>query len=127
MAEQKSYSDIIAALEAYSTDIASWRIELIEREMRRDPDKNPEFAQSLKDIETERLSLIQKLNGDYEQLEPLIKAYLAYHSELIYEVYKQAVLDGGRVFQAFIERELPRKEHELPVKEHELPRKEQTE
>ena len=110
MAEQNSYSDIIAALEAYSTDIASWRIELIEREMRRSPDESPEFAQSLKDIEGESQHLIQKLGGDYQQLEPLMKAYMAYHSELVYEVYKQAVLDGGRVFQAFIEHELPRKE-----------------
>ncbi len=109
MAEQKSDSDIIAALEAYSTDIASWRIELIEREMRHSPDENPEFIQSLKDINSESQRIIQMLGGDYEQLEPLTKAYMAYHSELIFKVYKQAVLDGGRIYQAFIEHELPRK------------------
>lgn len=111
MTDKNSYSNIITALEAYSVDIANWRIELIEREMRHSPDEHKDFAQSLKDIDSESQRLIQKLGGDYEQLELLMKAYMTYHSEMIYEVYKQAVLDGGRVFQAFIEHELPRKEN----------------
>ena len=39
-----------------------------------------------------------------------MRAYMAYHSELIFEVYKQAALDGGRIHHAFTIQELPRKE-----------------
>ena len=69
-----------------------------------------DLQQSLKDIDRESEKLIQKLGGDYTVLEPLIKAQMAYQSEILFEVFHQAALDGGRGFQAFIEHELPRKE-----------------
>ncbi len=106
--------DIIGDLKAYSTDIACWRIEQIERYMRGAPDGFPDFVKSLADIETAKHDLIQKLGGDELELQPLMLACMAYHSELLYEVYKQAVLDGGRIHHAFTIQELPRREEDKP-------------
>jgi len=42
-------------------------------------------------------------------LEPLTNAFLTYQSLLVFEVYAQAVLDGGRILHAFVTGELPAK------------------
>ena len=107
MSEQRSAA--LGDLEAYSTDIACWRVEAIERRMRAMPERFPDYARARTDIEREMQALIQKL-GDEFALEPFLLAYMAYHSELVFEVYKQAALDGGRVHHAFVTRELPKKE-----------------
>jgi len=107
VSEQRSAA--LEALEAYSTDIACWRVEAIERRMRAMPERFPDYARARTDIEREKQALIQKL-GDEFALEPFLLAYMAYHSELVFEVYKQAALDGGRVHHAFVTRELPMKE-----------------
>ena len=39
-----------------------------------------------------------------------MNALMAYHGELVFEVYKQAVMDGGRISYAFMTGELPLKE-----------------
>lgn len=97
-------------LEDISTYIAHWRIEGIENAMRNAPDAFPDYTQAREDVKREQAYLIRKLNSDDFALEPLIKAIMVYHSELILEVYKQAVLDGGRLYHAFITGELPIKE-----------------
>lgn len=102
--------DIIGDLKAYSTDIACWRVEEIERHMRGAPEAFPDFANALKNIKSAKQDLIQKLGGNELVLQPLMLACMAYHSELIYEVYKQAALDGGRIHHAFTIRKLPRRE-----------------
>ena len=94
----------------YATDIACWRVEAIENGMRRAPDGFPDYAKSLVDIEREKARLIQKLGCDDFALEPLMNALMAYHGELVFEVYKQAVMDGGRISYAFMTGELPIKE-----------------
>lgn len=106
--------DIIDDLKAYSTDIACWRVEQIERYMRGAPDGFPDFVKSLTDIENAKRDLIQKLGGDKLALQSLMLACMAYHSELVFEVYKQAVLDGGRIHHAFTIQELPRREKDKP-------------
>ena len=110
MPNEASIPDLLGDLECVSTDIACRRVEEIETSMRHAPDVYPEYTKAREDIEREQASLIQKLNGDDFALEPLIKAMMAYHSELIFEVYKQAVLDGGRIYHAFVTNELPIKE-----------------
>ena len=107
---KSTHLDILRALDEYSTEIATWRIEMIERELRRNPERNADFTQSLKDIDRESGKLIQKLGGDDFALEPLVNAMMAYHGELIFEVYKRAALDGGCIYHAFITGELPAKE-----------------
>lgn len=94
----------------YATDVAIWRVEAVENGMRRAPESFPDYAKALTDIEREKASLIQKLGGDVFALEPLVNAMIAYHSELVFEVYKRAALDGGRIYHAFITDELPAKE-----------------
>lgn len=97
-------------LEDISTGIAHWRIESIKNTMRNAPDAFPDYTQAREDIKREQADLIRKLNSDEFAMESLIKAMMAYHSELILEVYKQAVLDGGRLYHAFVTGELPTKE-----------------
>lgn len=61
-------------------------------------------------LEREQAQMIQKLGGEEFALEPLMNAMMAYHSELVFEIYRQAVLDGGCICHAFITGELPTKE-----------------
>lgn len=101
---------LLGELGTYATDIACWRIEAIEKVMRQAPDDFPEYIGARERIEIEKAKLIQKLGGDDFVLEPLMNAIMAYHGEVVFEVYKQAVLDGGRICYAFLTRELPMKE-----------------
>ena len=101
---------LLGDLGAYATDVACWRIEVIENGMRKAPEAFPDYIMARENIELERDRLIQKLGGDDFVLEPLMTALMAYHSEVVFEVYKQAVLDGGRICHAFLTRELPMKE-----------------
>ena len=110
MPNDKNNPDLLGNLERYATDIACWRVEAIENGMRHAPDAFPDYAKSRTDIEREQATLIQKLDGDDFALEPLINAMMAYHGELVFEIYKQAVLDGGRICHAFVTGELPIKE-----------------
>jgi len=107
--EQSAYC-AIGDLKDYAADIACGRVEAIERFMRAVPERYADFNRSLADIECEKGALIQKLDDDALALEPLLLAYMAYHSELVFEVYKQAMIDGGRVYHAFVTQELPMKE-----------------
>ena len=99
--------DFIGDLKAYSTDVACWRVEEIERCMRASSEDFPDFVKALADIASAKRDLIQKLVGGELALQPLMLACMAYHRELVYEVYKQAALDGGRIHHAFTIRELP--------------------
>lgn len=110
MPSDKAATDLLGELERYATDIACWRVEAIENGMRKAPDDFSDYSQALTDIEREKASLIQKLGGDDFALEPLLNALMAYHGELVFEVYKRAALDGGRIYHAFITGELPVKE-----------------
>ncbi len=110
MPNDKCNSDLLGELERYSTDIASWRVEAIEKIMRCAPDNFPDYAKARSEIEREQARLIQKLGNDDFALEPLMSAMMAYHGELVFEVYRQAVRDGGRVYHAFVTGELPIKE-----------------
>lgn len=102
--------DCMGVLGSYATDIAVSRVEDIESGMRKAPEAFPDYIKAWESIEREKSKLIQKLGGDAFAPEPLVTAIIAYHSEVVFEVYKQAVLDGGRICHAFLTRELPTKE-----------------
>lgn len=103
----KKRSDLLEELEKHAYDIASWRVDHIECLMENTPDDYSEFAAAAKALDAEKERMIQKLGGDYRELEPLTNAFLTYQSLLVFEVYAQAVLDGGRMFHAFVTGELP--------------------
>ena len=104
---KQKYSDLLADMKEYTYDIANCRVDHIESRMEKAPDDYPDFATAAKALDEEKERLIQKLGGDFRELEPLTRAFLMYQSILIYEVYAQAVMDGGRVLYAFITGELP--------------------
>lgn len=103
------HSDLLEDLKEYAYDIANWRVDHIESWMGKAPDDYPDFAAASKALDEEKERMIQKLGGDFRELEPLTRAFLMYQSILIYEVYTQAVMDGGRVLHAFVTGELPAK------------------
>lgn len=105
--EQK-HTDYLEDLRSYFSELAIWRVEAIEREMRRKPEQHPDFTASLKQIDREQAALAEKLGGDIAATEPIMRAVMTYHSELVFEIYRQAVLDGGRVYHAFVTNELPK-------------------
>lgn len=102
-------SDLLEDLKEYAYDIANWRVDHIESRMEKAPDDYPDFAAASKALDEEKERMIRKLGGDFRELEPLTRAFLTYQSILIYEVYTQAVMDGGRVLHAFVTGELPAK------------------
>ena len=104
--------DLLEDLEKYAYDIANWRVDHIECRMEKAPDDFPDFAAAVKALDEEKERMIQKLGGDFRELEPLTRAFLTYQSILIYEVYTQAVMDGGRVLHAFVTGELPARPQE---------------
>lgn len=101
------HSDLLEDLKEYAYDIANWRVDHIESRMEKAPDDYPDFAAASQALDEEKERLIQKLGGDFREVEPPTKAFLMYQSILIYEVYTQAVMDGGRVLYAFATGELP--------------------
>ena len=105
----KKRSDLLEELEKHAYDIASWRVDHIECLMENAPDDYPEFAAASKALDAEKERMIQKLGGDYRELESLTNAFLTYQSLLVFEVYVQAVLDGGRMLHTFVTGELPAK------------------
>lgn len=105
----KKRSDLLEELEKHAYDIASWRVDHIECLMEKAPEDYPEFAAAAKALDAEKERMIQKLGGDYRELEPLTNAFLTYQSLLVFEVYAQAVMDGGRMLHAFVTGELPAK------------------
>lgn len=107
--ENNPFLDFSDDLSAIATDIACWRVEAIEKAMRLAPDTFSDYAKARTDIEREKARLIQKLEDSFA-LEPLMNALMAYHGELVFEVYKQAALDGGRIYHAFVTHGLPQKE-----------------
>ena len=104
---KQKYSDLLEDMNEYAYDIANWRVDHIKSRMEKAPDDYPEFAAASKALDEEKERLIQKMGGDFRELEPLTRAFLMYQSILICEVYTQAVMDGGRVLHAFITGELP--------------------
>lgn len=83
----KKRSDLLEELEKHAYDIASWRVDHIECLMENAPDDYPEFAAAAKALDAEKERMIQKLGGDYRELEPLTNAFLTYQSLLVFEVY----------------------------------------
>ena len=103
----QKHRDLLEELKEYAYDIANWRVDHIEGRMKKAPDDYPDFAAAARALDEEKERMIQKLGGDFRELEPLTSAFLKYQSILIYEVYTQAVMDGGRVLHAFVTGELP--------------------
>ena len=102
--------DIFDEVNTYADDIADWQITRFEREAQKNTEAYPEYAQAVSQMEDEGSALIQKLGGDEMAIEGLLCACLARGAALAVVMYKRGVLDGGRLFHAFLTRELPRKE-----------------
>lgn len=80
----KKRSDLLEELEKHAYDIASWRVDHIECLMENAPDDYPEFAAAAKALDAEKERMIQKLGGDYRELESLTNAFLTYQSLLVF-------------------------------------------
>lgn len=94
----------------YATDIADWKMGKVEREMQQDSEAYPEYARAADARENAEEFLIQKYHCDPMEIDQLESAMNATGAALAIEMYKRGVLDGGRIYHAFIHGELPRKE-----------------
>lgn len=108
MAKEPERSDYSAAVCAYVDSIADHQVTQVELDMQRDPDRFPEYTQASAWLEAEETDLIQKLSGDAMAVEDFLNACIAKCAALAIETYKRGVLDGGRIYHAFVARELPK-------------------
>lgn len=97
----------------YATDIADRKMGRVEREMQQDSEAYPEYARAYEDRENAEEFLIQKYHCDPMEIDHLESAMNATGASLAIEMYKRGVLDGGRIYHAFVAGELPRKEEKL--------------
>ena len=101
--------DILDGIGAYADKIADWQITRFEREAQANPDAYPVFTQAAALLEEAERDLIQKLGGDEMATDDILHACHARGGALAIEMYKRGVLDGGRIYHAFLTHELPRK------------------
>ena len=97
-------------LQEYATSIADWKMNAVEHEMQQNPKKYPEYARAMEACKTAEAQLMQKWSCGPMELDQLESALSAVGAELAIEMYKRGVMDGGRMYHAFITGELPRKE-----------------
>ena len=93
----------------YADDIADWKMSSVEHEMAQDPETYPEYARAMADREAAETQLIQTRNCPRMEVDQLVCAMTSYSAALAIEMYKRGVLDGGRIYHAFVTGELPRK------------------
>lgn len=101
--------DIFDEISAYVGDIVDWQLTRFEREAKANPDAYPEFTQAVALLKEAERDLIQKLGGDEMATDDILHACHARGGALAIEMYKRGVLDGGRIYHAFLTHDLPRK------------------
>ena len=94
----------------YATDIADKRMNTVEREMQKHPELYPVYARAYEAREIQEQEFEEKYRCDPMDIDGLENAMNAVEVELALEMYKRGVLDGGRIYHAFVTGELPRKE-----------------
>lgn len=82
--------DILKETAAYAADIADAQVTRFEREVQKNPNAHPEYAQALALLEDAERELIQKLGGDNMATDDMLHACLARAAALTIEMYKSA-------------------------------------
>lgn len=108
MSHENTSLELPERLIRYAMDIAGWQLETVEQEMQRQPDRYAAYADARERMATAEAELISKLGGDEMALEEYNDANKAYAAALAIEMYLHGVMDGGRVYHAFLTGELPR-------------------
>lgn len=111
MANENTPLKIPERLIRYATDIAGWQLDAVEHEMKSQPDRYAEYARARERMASAEADLISKLGGDEMALEEYNDANNACAAALAMEMYLRGVMDGGRVYHAFLTHELPRGEN----------------
>ena len=93
----------------YADTVADWKMSSVEHEMEQDPETYPEYARAMAEREAAETQLIQARNCPRMEVDQLVCAMTSYSAALAIEMYKRGVLDGGRIYHAFVTGELPRK------------------
>ena len=94
----------------YGSYVVDKKMTDVELEMQRDSEAYPDFARAAEDRERAEKTLIQKYRCDPMEVDQLEDAMNASGASLAMEMYRRGVLDGGRIYHAFITGELPRQE-----------------
>ncbi len=114
--DQKSHRKVSSkgthedALYEYAMDIANAQLDRLESYMKAHPESYPNYATGLA-----RLAAVEaQANGKIKLTRKLMDEIMDAHCEVCVafalEMYLRGVLDGGRVYHAFVCRELPKRE-----------------
>lgn len=107
MAKEQGWPHFSEKIRAYAEGIADQQVTQAELDMQRSPDTYLEYTRAAIWLDDEERDLIQKLGDDAMDTEDILNAAGAKAAALAIEVYKRGVLDGGRIYHAFVTRELP--------------------
>ena len=99
-------------LNTFAEDIAVQVMDRLHEYMTSHPDEHPAFASGCSRIDRAEEQLKQILGEDISHVYELIDAHYTRSYALAVEIYKQGVLDGGRIYHAMISRKLPVKEEQ---------------
>lgn len=98
---------ILERIGVYVDEIADYQITQFEREAHAEAGEHREYAQAVAELEESEAALIEKLGGDAMATEDMMSACRGYAAALAAGMYKRGVMDGGRLFYAFIAHDLP--------------------
>lgn len=101
-----------ADLNAYAEELAVQVLDRLNVYMRMHPEEHPDFASGCARIDSAETSLKSILGKDASLVYELGDAHYTRSYALAVEIYRQGVLDGGRIYHAMISGELPVKEEQ---------------
>ncbi len=107
MPQERPSLDFPQSVLRYATDVAGWQLEAAERDMQEHAECFPEHTRARERMAQTETDLTPQLGGDPMALEEYANANNAYAAALAIEMYLRGFLDGGRVYHAFVMRELP--------------------
>ena len=93
----------------YATDVATWQMDRIECQMKRNPGDYPIFTEGLQRADELENRLTELCPEHAHWVEEYADAYFTRSGALAIEMYIHGFLDGGRVLHEMLNRELPSK------------------
>ena len=87
-------------------NLVGWRLEYVESFMLKHPEEYPDYTAGQADLDSTETNLVQ-LIGNAKPVDELMDAHCAVCAALAIEMYLRGVLDGGSLYHALTNSELP--------------------
>lgn len=95
-------------LNTFAEDLAAQVMDKLHVYMAEHPEEHPDFASGCSRIDAAEESLKKIVGEESSLVYELSDAHYTRSYALAVEIYKQGVLDGGRIYHSIIFRELPK-------------------